>query len=205
MFRRTAVVAIGVLALSAVSMSGAGALTTPAKGTLACSASGSIGLKPALTNTPAPKPITVSAKKQPVADCDASGVTGGKAPITNGTIDLSTKLPPSSSCLSLASGGTLPPMKITLKLVNTSIVNGKTKSVTVATVKPTNVVAALDLATISLNITGDIPDNPTHTKAFGGEHFSASLVVTNAADLAGCLTGTPITTIQFAGPVSIAP
>jgi hypothetical protein len=99
----------------------------------------------------------------------------------------------------------LPPLKITLKLVNTTIVKGKPKAVTVATIKPTNVSASVTIGdAISLSISGDVPDK-THTKPFCGEHFSGEFEITNALDLAGRLGGTPINTMALSGPLTIAP
>jgi hypothetical protein len=201
-----AVLAVGVLALSAIGVSGASAATPPATGSLTCNTSGNITTKPDLTNVASTKPITMTGKKLPVADCDASGVSGGKAPITDGVLDVSAKLPKGSSCVSLATDP-IPPLKITLKLVNMSVVNGKAKSVTVATIKPTNVVTTLTVVDedVSLSVSGDVPDNKTHTKAFGGEHFSVNLGITNFTEVAACIGGIPINTIGVAGPITIAP
>jgi hypothetical protein len=185
LIRKLALLAVGVLALSAIPAVDAGAATTPPTGTLACGVTGTVKFKPALTPaTPASKPTSVKVHKAVADPCDNSGVTGGKGPITGGSVILNAKIG-GASCAALAGGtATLEKAQLIVKLTGP---NAKGKTQTVAVIKPVNIAVAP--SGVGFAITGDIPQTSANNKPFGGESFSAQINVDNVADFVGCLGG----------------
>jgi hypothetical protein len=210
---KIAILSAAVLALGIAGATTASAATPPATGSVSCGVSGTAALKPSLqpTGSTSTKPVTVKANKGPLSGCTVA-VTGGKYPISGGSVSLVTHIVPGTSptvdCGSVA-GGADGIVKPVLKVQLTGINPKSGKPSTVATIKVTNV--AIAPAGVGFGITGDIAQNKANTANFGGEHFSAQINVDNFTDFVGCLTpgGTPVSHIDFsaagASTMSIAP
>jgi len=154
--------------------------------------------------------VTVKANKSPLSGCTVS-VTGGKFPISGGSVSLVTHIVPGTSstvdCGSVATGGD-GIVKPVLKVQLTGINPKSGKPATVATIKVANLTIAP--AGVGFDLTGDILQNKAGTKAFGGEHFSSHIAVDNVPDFIGCLTADqPVSEIDFSAgggsTMSIAP
>jgi hypothetical protein len=114
--------------------------------------------------------------------------SGGKAPITNGTLTLTATPPPGMSC---ASGGgvSFTKPKLTAKLTNVfAHKDEKTVTTTVARLRPTNVAGGLEGAGVFISILGDIVQNKANNAAFANESTAADVAV-DSADLTQCLAG----------------
>ena len=138
MIRKIAILGTAVLALSVMGTA-AMATTTPASGTVSCGVSGTAFLKPSLqpASVGSTKPVTVKANKSPLSACTVS-VTGGKFPISGGSVSLVTHIVPGTSptvdCGSVATGGD-GIVKPVLKVQLTGINPKSGKPATVATIR----------------------------------------------------------------------
>jgi hypothetical protein len=103
-----------------------GASVAPASGALTCGLSGTGRFSPSLPNALSEdgSPGNVKFKlKGVLANCDNSGVTGGKLPITGGSVQFSATMDPGSSCDGIVDFGpdlTTNVAKLSVKLTGTA-------------------------------------------------------------------------------------
>jgi hypothetical protein len=201
MFRKMSVLFVGVLALSALTVSGASATTTPPTGNLNCYPTPTMTFKPALppAGSPSTKNITVQIKKASLVNCDSHLVSGGKYAITGGTIDFKARIPKGNDCASVLFGGPIDKSVVVVKLTGE---NAKGHTATVAVVKPTNL--NVSLSTAAFIIDGTVPQTPAGNKPFGGEHFHLELSV-NVVDTLACTGGSaPLDHLDLSSIIGLA-
>ncbi|HTL84686.1 MAG TPA: hypothetical protein VL856_05855 [Acidimicrobiia bacterium] len=117
----------------AAAPAGAGTSVPPPMGTVSCAITGQATMSPPLPSAAnedgSLKPIKFKLKGD-LSACDSSGVTGGKAPITSGKIQMSGKIDEGASCSDLTFGPpdfTFNPNKLQLKWYGTTADGRKTK------------------------------------------------------------------------------
>jgi hypothetical protein len=137
------VLAIGLAASLIAAVSVASAAPLPS-GSITCQVdadTGPWGLRvlPSISSVPSAGRVTL--KDVVTGSCDAAGVSGGKAPITNVEANLSAKLVPGSTCLDLVTAPHFERVKLKLKWTNVDITGRKR---VVATSTAHNFVASYD-------------------------------------------------------------
>jgi hypothetical protein len=117
----------------AAAPAGASISVPPPMGTISCAITGLASMSPLLPSAAnadgSLKPIKFGLKGE-LSACDSSGVTGGKAPITSGKIQMSGKIDEGASCSDLTFGPpdfTFNPNKLQLKWYGTTADGRKTK------------------------------------------------------------------------------
>jgi len=215
MVRRIALVVACVCALGAFAPLGPAAAVAPppADGTLSCFITGSAEMTPPLPVLSADagtKAGKIQAKKSAITDCDATGVTGGKAGITGGTSDLKALTAPGGSCQQLgdvAFGGvpvdpTAQPLikpSVKVKLTGTGPTGRPT---TVATLTVENV--AMTQGTLGFALTGTVKGTPGRN-AFAGRTVTTNISPTNILELLGCMYGNPDPAVRSAISALLSP
>jgi hypothetical protein len=179
--------ALAAALVATVSVAAAAPLPT---GTIDCQLAGNddspYGLRfiPSISSAPSPGRITV--KDNAIqGSCDASGVTGGKAPITHVEAKLLGKLAPGTTCLDVITAPHFERIKLKLKWTN---VDGTGRKRVVATSAAHNFVGSYDDASEALVFTAQLLRG-----AFAGSAVTMRLTLDNAAFMAGpCPTVTGI-------------
>jgi hypothetical protein len=161
MVSKAGAVILGVVVLSA---SGGSAASLPS-GTISCSVSGTIGFRPAISNTAGGNVKVKITNKDGQSTCDSSGVTGGKEPISGVIIKLSGSLGQGATCETLSSTPQLASSKVKLKWRG---LNPAGHLNTVALSKKTSV------ASVSWDSGSDALDIVTQPITFGG--FTGSTI-----------------------------
>jgi len=201
LFRKLALLTTGALALSSLAIiAPAGAATPPADGTLDCNLDGDAYLKPTLPSAEAdasPKAGKIQVKKASVSACTGA-VTGGKAEITGGVLDMKSSTSGGGSCTSLASHSDLfenPPVPVdpnapllvkpVVKVKLTGL-NSQGKTMTVATLTLIDVVA--EQGATGFTVTGQVKGT-VGKNAFAGRTVTANISLSNLIDLLNCVAG----------------
>ncbi len=166
------------------------AKVAPPTGTITCTISGTLKLNHPLSNTASTKKIKVTgAGAETAAACDASGVTGGKLPITAVALKAKGSLPAGASCTSLVTPQ-FGPTKIKIKFQGQ---NPAGKLATVAVANTTLASATFSGPTQALDVvTAAVAKGP-----FAGQTITLKLGVDDLGTLAGQCAGSGITTIGF--------
>jgi hypothetical protein len=170
----TGLFTITLLGLGIATAPSATAIVEPPTGSLSCAIAGTVVFRPALPDLPSRNAITARAHYASVSACDASGVSGGRAEINDGDATLSMVFPAGADCANVGGASSFAAAKpaITVKLTNTTVVNGRSSETTVATIRPT--VTVLNTNGV-WTFTGTIAQNKRGDAPFGGERFSATL------------------------------
>jgi hypothetical protein len=182
---------LAAIGLSAAPAS-AGTTVPPPMGTITCAITGQATMSPPLPSSAndegSLKPIKFKLKGE-LTDCDNSGVTGGKAPITSGKIQMSGKIDEGASCSDLtfsAPDFTFNPNKLQLKWYGTTATGRKTK---VASDK-TDIFFA-DLIPKGWEYTSDSFDFSNHDDIgpFSDESAVIDVILDNLGDAGACVLG----------------
>lgn len=195
MIRRIALVAsAATLAFASLGIGAANGAVPPPTGKIHCTLSGTATLTPALTSTPSTKAIKLKATGT-LSACDNSGVTGGKAPITAGTIKVSGSIPVGQTCLGLLTP-VLGPTKTQVKWQG---LNPAGKPMTVAVDKTTVASITLSFTPIGFKLVsapitkGAFSSAPNNT-------ITSNVVLDEGANLlTDCNSPTGLTTMAFTG------
>jgi hypothetical protein len=129
MVRKVFIALVSGLVMSVLVLSGANAATTNPTGVISCTVTGgTISISPGLTNTPSIATVSLAISGAGTS-CDNSGVTGGKAPITDFSFAYSSTLD-SATCSDAIQSTTASTVQITWQNRKS---NGKLKTVAVTT------------------------------------------------------------------------
>lgn len=194
------------LGLSVFSGGTAGAVTVAPTGSLTCNVSGSASLTPGVPMSGQPATVKWTMEKihqVPLDTCNSAGVTGGKAPITGGVLQVNARLNPGASCDALgASLASVNKAVVGVKLTNTATSIDPITGLPV--VGATRTVASVHLKDVTVSqsgagvlITGTAQQSASGNKPFGGETVDVQLNGT------GDCTTAPLTALSLSGTVSI--
>jgi hypothetical protein len=171
----------------------------PVTGTLGACLSGKAAFNHPITDTPSTKAVVLKGTAQ-LADLECGAITdlsGGKLPVTTGTVQFKVTIPKGMTCLGLAAPHVeidKPSFKITLENDQTS------KLIVVAHAKPTNVSGNVSFLPLSWHFTGTFPQNKAATKTFGNESFGADLALSGTPSCGAGVTSVTVSGGVFATP-----
>jgi hypothetical protein len=186
-----------IVAASGVGIADASAATVkppPPTGRLLCDVGvATLKTSSALTNEPSTKLIRLTFEGS--ATCDSTGVTGGKAPITEATFKFTWTAGKTATCSSLPSNPATKSQRFRLKLRG---VNAKNQLITVATVNGTQEA----VSTFYNGFTNRGTARDGDTRAFPNHEVVLSSYVSPEALTEQC-EGSGLTELPFVGPLYI--
>jgi hypothetical protein len=167
----------------------------PVTGTLNACLSGRATFSHPITDTPSTKPVVLKGTAQ-LADFECGDVTdlsGGKLPVTAGTVQFKVTIPKGTTCAALVAPHVeidKPSFKITLENDQSS------KLIVVARAKPVNLSGNSSFIPQLLQFSGTFPQNKAATKTLGGETFHGTLALSGTP---AC--GASVTSVGVSGGV----
>jgi hypothetical protein len=190
-------IAVVVLSSFVVAGTAQAAKVPPVTGTLGACMSGKATFSHPITDTPSTKPVVLKGTAV-LADLECGAITdltGGKLPVTTGSVQFKVTIPKGMTCLGLAAPHVeidKPSFKITLENDQSS------KLIVVARAKPANLSGNVSFLPLSWHFAGTFPQNKAATKTFGNESFGADIALSGTPACGAGVTSVTISDGVFA-------